>query len=226
MANKKEKEKRARENVALQYKKSAGKLLPFYGWAIVVSLVVVICYFLNWVYVYNSDYGIEVKASGFSFIAAASSDNYSSADKIYGDLAMPFYYYAKASCETLGAVTLTAFILNVSAVVVLLAVRTLKLQELSFVSVAFSFVSSVLLAVAFVVALGMKNDKILSVYCGGNPKCYIGSLSVLPALVSFAGTAIQSVGSIKFLLLKADYRKKVAEMETSAKKSHEIAKKR
>ena len=109
MANKKEKEKRARENVALQYKKSAGKLLPFYGWAIAVSLVVVICYFLNWVYVYNSDYGVEVKASGFSFISAASADNYSSADKIYGDLAMPFYYYAKASCETLGAVTLTAF---------------------------------------------------------------------------------------------------------------------
>jgi len=208
MANKREREKRARENIALQYKKSAGKLLPFYGWAIAVLAAVIICYFFNWVYVYNSDYGIEVKASGFSFIAAALSGKYSSADKIYGDLAMPFYYYAKTSCETLGAVTLTAFILNVLAVIVLVIVRMTKLQGLSFVSVAFSFISSVMLVVAFIVALGMKNDKILSVYCGGNPKCYIGSLSILTALVSFAGTAIQSVGAIRFLLLNFNLKKK------------------
>ena len=208
MANKREREKRARENVALQYKKSAGKLLPFYGWAIAVLAAVIVCYFFNWVYVYNSDYGIEVKASGFSFIAAALSGKYSSADKIYGDLAMPFYYYAKTSCETLGAVTLTAFILNVLAVIVLFIVRITKMQLLSFISVLFSLISFALLITSFVVALGMKNDKILSVYCGGNPKCYIGSLSILTALVSFAGTAIQSVGAIRFLLLHADYRKK------------------
>lgn len=212
MANKREREKRARENFALQYKKSTGKLLPFYGWAIAVLAAVIVCYFFNWVYVYNSDYGIEVKASGFSFIAATFSGKYSSADKIYGDLAMPFYYYAKTSCETLGAITLTAFILNVLAVIVLVIVRTTKLQGLSFVSVAFSAVSSVMLVVAFIVALGMKNDKILSVYCGGNPKCSIGSLSILNALVSFAGTAIQSVGAIRFLLLNADYRKKAAKV--------------
>ena len=32
--------------------------------------------------------------------------------------------------------------------------------------------------------------------------------SGLTALVSFVGTAIQSVGAIRFLLLNADYRKK------------------
>ena len=207
MANKREREKRTRENLALQYKKSTNKLLPFYGWAIAVLSATIICYFFNWVYVYNSGFGIEVKANGFSFIAAALSGKYSSADKIYGDLAMPFYYYAKNSCETLGAVTLTAFILNFLAIIVLIVVRTTKLQGLSLISVVLSFVSSVLLVVAFSVALGMKNDKILSVYCGGNPKCDIRSLSVFAAIVSLGRTVIQSVGAIKFLLLNSDYRK-------------------
>ena len=206
MANKREREKRARENVALQYKKSTGKILPFYGWAIAVLAAVIVCYFFNWVYVYNSDYGIEVKASGFSFIAAALSGKYSSADKIYGDLAMPFYYYAKTSCETLGAVTLTAFILNVLAVIVLFIVRITKMQLLSFISVLFSLISFALLITSFVVALGMKNDKILSVYCGGNPKCYIRSLIVFAVIASFVGTVIQSVGAIKFLILHTEYK--------------------
>ena len=210
MANKRK--QTTKEYLYAQFNKSRNKFLRFYMLAIGILAVIVICYFLNWVYVYNSDFGIEVKASGFSFIAAALSGKYYSADKIYGDLAMPFYYYAESSCETLGAVTLTAFILNVLAVIVLVIVRTTKLQGLSFVSVAFSVVSSVMLVVAFIVALGMKNDKILSVYCSGNPKCYIGSLSILTALVSFAGTAIQSVGAIKFLLLNADYRKKAAKV--------------
>ena len=212
MANKREREKRARENVALQYKKSTGKLLPFYGWAIAVLAAVIVCYFFNWVYVYNSDYGIEVKASGFSFIAAALSGKYYSADKIYGDLAMPFYYYAESSCETLGAVTLTAFILIILTIIVLIIAIITKLQGFSFVSVALSLTSSIMLIVTFIVALGMKNDKILSVYCGGNPKCTIGSSAVLPAVLAICATAVQWFAARKLNKIYKEYNDKIAKL--------------
>lgn len=210
MANKRK--QTTKEYLYAQFNKSRNKFLRFYMLAIGILAVIVICYFLNWVYVYNSDFGIEVKASGFSFIAAAMSGKYFSADKIYGDLAMPFYYYAESSCETLGAVTLTAFILNVLTIIVLVIAITTKLQGVSFVSVALSLISSVMLIVAFIVALGMKNDRILSVYCGGNPKCTIGSSAVLPAVLAICATAIQWFAARKIKTISDDYKVKISEL--------------
>ena len=90
MINKKT--KKSEKALAKQYKISIDKLMPYYNGAIILSLTLILCYFLNWVYVYNTDYGIEVKASGFSFIIATLSGKFYSTDKIYGDLAIPFYY--------------------------------------------------------------------------------------------------------------------------------------
>ena len=201
-----------KERLYKQYDESRNKLLRFYVFAIVIASAAAICYFLNWVYVYNSDYGIEVKASGFSFIAAALSGKYSSADKIYGDLAMPFYYYAKNSSGTLGTVTLVSFIVNIASVIVLVVVRLTKLQELSALSIFLGVVSSVLLSAAFIIALGMKNDRILSGYCGGNPKCTIGSSAVLPALLAICGTAVQWFAAQKLKRLNKEYNAEIAKL--------------
>ena len=210
MANKRK--QTTKEYLYTQFNKSRNKFLRFYMLAIGILAVIVICYFLNWVYVYNSDYGIEVKASGFSFIAAALSGKYYSADKIYGDLAMPFYYYAESSCETLGAVTLTAFILIILTIIVLIIAIITKLQGFSFVSVALSLTSSIMLIVTFIVALGMKNDKILSVYCGGNPKCTIGSSAVLPAVLAICATAVQWFAARKLNKIYKEYNDKIAKL--------------
>ena len=212
MANKREKEKRIRESLAMEYEKSITKHLQFYCLGIAILLLVIICYLFNWVYIYNSDYGIEAKASGFSFIAAALSNNYSSATKIYGDLSVPFYYYAKNSCESLGIVTLLSFLLNITTIIVLVIIRITKLFKLTFVSISISLVSSILLVLAFIISICMKNDKILSIYCGGNPKCYIGSLSIFAALLSFFDTIIQIIGLKKILVLNSNYYKKVKQL--------------
>lgn len=208
MANKKEREKRMREDLLAKYKNSRKNNLSLYVWAIAVLVAAILCYLLNWVYVDNSDFGIEVKASGLSFIAAALTGKYSSTSAIYGDLAVPFYYYGAESCKTLGALTLAAIALNFASAAVLIVTRATKLQELSIISVLTTIASCVLLFAAFVVALNMKNDKILSTYCGGNPKCSIGSFALVAALVTGIAAAMQIISLTKLFVIKREYKAK------------------
>ena len=218
MANKREREKRNLNYLLNTYKKEKNGLLAFYIWSAAILAVAVLCYFFNWVYVYNSASGIEVKVSGFSFIAATLSGNYSSTDKIYGDMAVPFYYYAKQSCLNVGGVTLAAGILNVVSIAVLIAVIITKLHSLSYVSVISSLASFVLLIVAFVFALGMKNDDILSVYCGGNPKCSIESLAIIPALVTAAALVVQCFAALKLFKAQMQYLNKKNDLKNTRTK--------
>lgn len=206
MINKKQ--KKSEKALTKQYKISTDKLMSYYNGAIILALTVILCYFLNWVYVYNTGYGIEVKASGFSFIIATLSGKFYSTDKIYGDLAIPFYYYAKESCEILGILSLVSLILIIVTVLILIIIKITKFQMITFISILLSLCSSILLVACFVSALEMKNGQILSVYCGGNPKCYIGSLAILASVVSFIGLITQLKAFLKFLSIYSTYKKK------------------
>ncbi len=195
-----------REDLLAKYKNSRKNNLSLYVWAIAVLIAAMLCYLFLWVYVDNSDSGIEVKANGLSFIAAALTGNYSSTSAIYGDLAVPFYYYGAESCKTLGALTLAAISLNFASVAVLIVTRATKLQELSVISVLTTIVSFALLLAAFIVALNMKNDRILSAYCGGNPKCSIGSFALVAALVTGVAAAMQIISIAKLFAIKREYK--------------------
>lgn len=207
MANKRVKEKRTADNKLAAYEKERSVFLPFYIISAAIAAVAILFFFLNWVYVGNTDYGIEVKVSGFSFVAAALSDNYTSTDtKIFGDIAVPFYYYEKATCEALGTLTLITLIAVIGAIALLIVTRITKKQWFGFIALPLSLLSCVLLFVVFKTAVGMKNGSILPIYCSGNPACYIGSLAIIAAITLLASTALQGYTSIKYILCVKKYK--------------------
>ena len=208
MANKREKERRAKENLLNQYKESRDKILPMYLIAAIICAVSIFGYFFNWLYIYNSspNVGTEIKVSGFSaVINALTLEKYTSANKVYGDMNV-FYYFAKSYCVPFASVALIAFILTVISAVLCFFVFFTKKQELSFISVIFTIASAVLTIVSFAIAVDMKNSRILPEYCGGNPRCSIRSLAIIPALVMIVSAVVQGVAVVKFFILKRNNR--------------------
>lgn len=210
MANKREKERREKINAAAMYKKNVNKILPFYIVSAVICVITLLFYFLNWTYIYN--YGIaqkvEVGASGFSFSIAAVTGKYSSTDKVYGNLAVPFYYYAKSYCEKIGVFTILSLVFIIASAGVSFAVFFTKKQWLALISIGLCVAGAAMLFVSFGIALSMKNSRILPVYCGGNPKCSIRSLTIIPALIALCGAAVEIYAMIRYVALKKEYEAK------------------
>lgn len=206
MANKRERERREKENILVQKNKAKEKILPFYLVSAGIGLVAIRFYFFNWVYIFNTTrgVGVEVGCNGFNFLIATLTGKFSSTSKVYGDLAVPFYYYAAKYCKTLGVVTLISIVCLILSIGFSVAAYFTKKQELSIGSVVTSLGAVVLLIVCFTVALSMKDSDILPVYCSGNPRCSIESLAILPAIVVCGMLAVQCVAAIKYLKVVLD----------------------
>ncbi|MDY4186645.1 MAG: hypothetical protein SOX77_02140 [Candidatus Borkfalkiaceae bacterium] len=187
MANKREKQKRAEENAKKVYIGEIKKLFKYiYIGLGLIAFSFVLC-FCSWIYVDNSKSGVEVSASGWSFFCAFLSGKYSSTDKIFGDIAVPFYYYAKEYCEKIGLFTFLSILFGVLSAILsgaFLKISAQKIKAAGAISAGVcSAVSAVGFICSFVIALTAKNSDVLPVYCGGNPACSIKSLAVLSALV-------------------------------------------
>lgn len=201
MANKREKEKRAIQNKQNAFEKQCKQLNVFYIAAICASAVLLLCYFFNWVYIYNTSagVGIEVRVSGWSFSIAALSGKYTASDKVYGDLAVPFNYYARLYCEKLGTVTLISLILAILTLGANIFLLVKPKHVFSVAPAILSLANTVFLFVCFGIALSMKNSDILPVYCSGNPACSIRSLAVIPAIISLVSAAIPGYVFVRYL---------------------------
>lgn len=201
MANKKTREENIKKDKQRRFEIANKSLFPFEAVAAAISLLVVLAFFLNWAYVHNTDVGVEVKVSGFNTFIAALTGKYSSAERSVGDMATPFYYYAKTYCETLGVFTIVAFSVAVAQLIlsaINLAIALIcKKRFLNYPLAALSIVTAATLIVCFAVALSMKNAEILSVYCGGNVKCSIRSLAVIPAILSLSVAVLSVVQAVK-----------------------------
>ena len=201
MANKKTREENVRKDKERRFRIANDSLFPLETVAAAVSLLVVLAFFLSWAYVHNTDVGIEVKVSGFNTFIAAITGRYSSADGSVGDMAMPFYYYAKTYCERLGVCTVVAlFAVSAQFIVsVINAALSLfrKKRFLNYPLAVLSVASAVIFILCFITALSMKNADILSVYCGGNVKCSIRSLAIIPATLSLSVTALCLIQTVK-----------------------------
>ena len=198
MANKREKERREKANAYAAYKKSTEKILPFYIVSGVICLITLAFYFLRWTYIYN--YAIkkkvEVSVSGFSFSLAALTGKFTSTDKVYGNLAVPFYYYANSYCKQISVFTLLSLVFVVASAVISFAVFFTKKQWLSIFSIVSIVFGAVMLFIAFGIALSMKNSRIIPIYCGGNKNCSIRSLAIIPAIIALCGAAVQIFAAI------------------------------
>ena len=165
-------------------------------------LVTALLFSLNWVSVYNTDMvGNEVEVTGLNCLIALITDGFSSTAEGVGDMAVPFYYYAKGECETLSLVTLLSAITLALTVVLLLVEIYGKKHSLAAINAALSLITAVLLVVAYAVALSMQGGKILPIYCGGNPACSIRSMAIIPAIVGFIGAAVGLLGAVNYYSL-------------------------
>ena len=155
--------------------------------AIIILLgLMFIFFFFGWCYVYNTQYGVEVNCNGWNFICMSFCWNFKSSNAVFGDIAVPFYYYAKYYVIVLQIITTIIFYLTL----VLVALAALNLKKVSrkvtTVFMVVSIIYSVTLLAAFVTALTMNGSRILPKYCSNNPACSIQSLIIFPFLLSVA----------------------------------------
>ena len=148
--------------------------------------LMLVFFFFGWCYVYNKDYGVEVNCSGWNFICMSFCWNFKSTEKVFGDIAIPFYYYAQYHVIILEILTTVIFYLTI--VLIALAAFNLKKanHKITSVFMVVSIIYSAFLLAAFITALAMNGSKILPKYCGGNPKCSVDSLIIFPFLLSIA----------------------------------------
>lgn len=193
---------RAQVEKEQKYASDVKKLRLFPILALALAVVVLFLFFTDWAFVHNTDVGTEVSVSGFNCLVSGTSGNYSGTEKAIGDMAMPFYYYAKAESVSLAGLTVAAFFVLL-ATIVAYALAAIRNQEgFNIAGLVLSFALMVLLFSCYSTALSMKNAKILSDYCSGNVKCSIRSEAVLPALLTLFSLALPVAEIIRRALLK------------------------
>ena len=72
---------------------------------IIVGAVLLLCYFFGFSYVWNTGYGAEVTVNGWNYIIACLSWKFKATGAAYGDIAIPFNYYAKYYVRVLAVAT-------------------------------------------------------------------------------------------------------------------------
>jgi len=147
---------------------------------IAVCVITLMLLFVTFVEVYNTDVGVEVKASGWSFFVAGITGKYSSTAKVYGNLAVPFYYYASSWCKIVGVITTVAVFLTIVLIGLEVLILVKRYYSLTYIAVFVGLIAAILLLVAFTVSLDMKNGDILTTYCYNNTACSIRSYAVIP----------------------------------------------
>ena len=207
MATKRAREERVKEDKERRYGLAVKSLRNFPLIAIGISVLFLMLFLLDFGYIYNTGMnsgkgGIEVHFSGFNAFFAMITGGYSSADKIYGDIAVPFYYYAKDHTVIICVFSFIAILFTVSDIVVSVLNVALKKPFLSVVSLCLKTLTFISALVAFIAALAMANSQILPVYCSGNPACSIKSLAIIPAIIAAIGAAISAIASVKFFKAK------------------------
>ena len=160
------------------------KINLYRGMTIVLLGLMLIFFFFGWCYVYNKDYGVEVGCNGWNFICMSFYWNFTSPNQIFGDMAVPFFHWAKYYVIVLEIITTVIFYLTL--ILIALACVNLKKanRKITTVFMVISILYSVALLAAFITALTMNGSRILPKYCGGNPKCSVDSLIIFPFLLS------------------------------------------
>ena len=184
-----------------QYELATKNLFLFALIAVGISALILILLFVNFADVYNTSegVGVEVKVSGWSFIMAALTGNFTYPDAIYGDIAMPFNYYAQQWCESVATFALLSLVVILFNAVVQVIAIVRKMYVLNVVSAILSVVTAVLLIVCFAEGLAMKNGEILTTYCNNNPACSIRSFAIIPAICALGSAALSVFATVKHL---------------------------
>lgn len=190
-----------------KFKKESGAFGFLKIIAICVTAVVFALFFLDWAQIYNTTIvDKEVSFTGFNALIASLSGTYRSPEAIYGDLAIPFYYYAAEGVKSLCLVTTITTVILVALVVVQAVAIIRKEQIFNLTGIILSFALTVMLFVCYSVAIKLNDSQILPIYCSGNPACSIKSYVIVPAIISIISIACYTVPFVSFMLAKARYK--------------------
>lgn len=183
-----------------QFRSANRKINIYIIFALMISAALLIFFFLNWACIYNTDIkGNEVQFSGYNLLFASFSNKYTSSDAIFGDLAIPFYYYAADYIQPLGILTIVLFFLTLANIGVQIFAFVKEKHVLNFVISGLSLLQVILFIIAFSVSLSMKDSQILPIYCQGNTACSIKSYIIVSAIAAFISMIITIFASIKYL---------------------------
>lgn len=178
----------------------------------VISFVVIVILFLLFLvpfgYIHNTAMndgkgGTEVSFTGFNLLGAALANNYKSTK--YGDISIPFYYYAKNYISSMGDLMIIIFILLILVTGLLVYMFIMNKQGLSLISTILFGLIFILLFSVFVASLAMKDSNILPIYCSGNKACSIRSNAIIPAIGDIAGIILSVINYISYRKAKKIY---------------------
>lgn len=208
MANKKRKndvhqmnQQKAKEQ---KYDVAVKKIRIFPIIALGISAMVLILMFVTFANIYNSaaGVGVEVSVSGWSFVVAGLTGDFTSPNAVYGDLAHPFYTYAQEWCESLATLSLVVVIMVILTLIVDAVTIVRKNYALNLISVPLSLVTSILLIVCYVKGVDMVNSDIIPIYCNNNPLCSIQSYAIFPALFALGSIPLSIVAAVKYFIAR------------------------
>ena len=161
---------------------------------IVVGILLLLCYFFGFSYIWNTGYGSEASVNGWNYVMACLSRNYKGTEFIYGEfLAVPFYYYARYYVMVLGVMTTAS--LGILLIYIALSCFNIKTfhKELEMISTVTLYVLAASYLGCIIVGLMMNGSRILPEYCSGNPQCSVATLAFFQFFISLIAAISHTV---------------------------------
>ena len=183
----------SKQDMSLEDKK---KVLAESG--LIVGAILLLCYFFGFSYVWNTSYGAEVSVNGWNYIISCFTWKFKETGALYGDMAIPFNYYAKYYVRVLAVATTAT--LPILLTFMILSIFNIKKysKKLETAIMIVLYVLAVAYLTCIVVALTMNGSKILPKYCNGNPQCSIDTLAFFPFFITLIYAIAHSVLMYKF----------------------------
>ena len=189
--------KRAREE---QYNHALSRLSPLLLSVFLLSILLLALFFCDLSYIHNTDVGREVSVSVWSYALATVSGSFSSPAAVFGDIAVPFYYYAETGTVLTGILSLVLVIAALALAVLSAVVFLRRKYDLLPLLLFAAGVTVLLLVGSLISSLALNSSQILPVYCSGNPACSIRSDAYFPLIAALAVLSVAIVAAVKYHL--------------------------
>lgn len=187
--------KRAREE---QYKSALSRLSPLLLSVFLLSILLLALFFCDLSYIHNTDVGREVSVSVWSYALATVSGSFSSPAAVFGDIAVPFYYYAETGTVLTGILSLVLVVAALALTVLSAVVLFRRKYDLLPLLLFAAGVTVLLLVGSLISSLSLNSSQILPIYCSGNPACSIRSDAYFPLIAAFAALAVTVIAAVKY----------------------------
>ena len=200
--NKKKKAKQIKNFAA-----KTNELRKFQFINITLSIAALFLMFVSFGYIYNTNMnsgagGTEVSFNGFNLLFAAFSGNYKNPS--FGDLAIPFNFYATNWVKALGILIFFPFFAILINVDINIYGLIKNKQGIALYSIILNGIIFGFFLAIFIVSLSMKDSNILPIYCSNNKACSIKSLAIIPSITGLIGLGIALFNYIKYREAKKD----------------------